>query len=406
PDLADDLVHEECFMAGSGLSSRCPNETGRQSGPGAAEDDLGHGTNVAGIITGAGTVAPKGVAPAAGIEAFKIIDKTNSLVFSDLTAALDHILASHPDVDIINMSLGTFFGFPPGTCEGGSEPYNTLRAAGVILFAASMNEGSKAGTGYPACVKSVVSVGAVYDANIGSYAGFACTDTTTSADKVACWSNSDSSLDLLGPGCRITASGRFGGSSTYCGTSQATPHAAGVAALLVGADPTYTPDRLESALKSTGVLITDPANDVTTPRLDALAAISLDSDGDGKPDVSDNCPFWPNPAQNLPLWAVPPGDPDCDGFSTADEALIGTDPYKRCGANWPANINNAGNSANKVDIFDVNALAPPVFLSTAPGPPYTPRKDIARSPPSTNGRIDIFDVNKMAPPVFFATCVP
>ncbi|MBI2913423.1 MAG: hypothetical protein HYY03_05835, partial [Chloroflexi bacterium] len=44
PDLAGDLIHEECFMAGAGLSSRCPNGTTRQSGPGAAEDDHGHGT--------------------------------------------------------------------------------------------------------------------------------------------------------------------------------------------------------------------------------------------------------------------------------------------------------------------------------------------------------------------------
>ncbi|MBI2913836.1 MAG: thrombospondin type 3 repeat-containing protein [Chloroflexi bacterium] len=133
--------------------------------------------------------------------------------------------------------------------------------------------------------------------------------------------------------------------------------------------------------------------------VDSLSA--LDADGDGVPDAFDNCPAWPNPAQNLPPWPVPAGDPDCDGWTSDDEGLIGTSPNSHCGAAWPANINNAGASANKVDIFDVNQLAPPVFFSTAPGPPYQPRFDLA-----PNGTINVFDVNRMGPPVFFHTCTP
>ncbi|HEU4760297.1 MAG TPA: S8 family serine peptidase, partial [Dehalococcoidia bacterium] len=187
PGLAGSLVHEECFMAYPLLSSRCPNGQTRQSGPGAAEDDLGHGTNVTGIITGSGTVAPTGVAPGAYIVAIKIIDNSNALGLSDLTAALDHILADHPEVDLINMSLGTFGSFPPGTCESAAAPYNALRAAGALPFAAAMNQGTKNGMGLPACIGSVMSVGAVYDANVGFFGTSVCTDATTAADKVACW---------------------------------------------------------------------------------------------------------------------------------------------------------------------------------------------------------------------------
>src|SRR5439155_1573968 len=78
-----------------------------------------------------------------------------------------------------------------------------------------------------------------------------------------------------------------------------------------------------------------------------------DDDADRVFAGSDNCPNWPNPAQNLPPWPVPANDPDCDGFSTAVENSAGTSPTTHCGANaWPADINNDGFS----DISDVSAL--------------------------------------------------
>ena len=97
-------------------------------------------------------------------------------------------------------------------------------------------------------------------------------------------------------------------------------------------------------------------------------------------------------------WTVPAGDQDCDGYSATIEAAIGTDPNAHCGTGaWPPDFNNT----LQVDIFDVLFLAPPVFFSTAPGPPYDARLDL-----SPSNQIDIFDVLKMAPPVFFFTCVP
>lgn len=121
-----------------------------------------------------------------------------------------------------------------------------------------------------------------------------------------------------------------------------------------------------------------------------------DSDGDGVPDNSDNCPAWPNTDQLLPPWVIPPGDPDCDGWTTDDENFIGTDANLACGlAAWPPDFDEN----QIVDIFDVNVLKP-AFFSSAPGPPYSVRLDL--KPDNT---IDIFDVNRLKP-VFFVSCTP
>lgn len=147
-----------------------------------------------------------------------------------------------------------------------------------------------------------------------------------------CFSNSNASLDLIAPGCSTTSSAPGGGTAGLCGTSMATPHAASAAALLPDTDATLTPDGIEACLEGTGVPTTDAANGVTTPRVDALAALTcvdLD-DGDGVPDISDNCPNWFNPGQSLPPWPIGSTDPDCDGFDTAVETFVGTLPLVQC----------------------------------------------------------------------------
>jgi hypothetical protein len=74
PDLSDALLSEQCFCTNADGTGCCPDGSTQQSGPGSAEDDQGHGTNVTGIITSAGRIAPVGVAPDAGIVAVKVID--------------------------------------------------------------------------------------------------------------------------------------------------------------------------------------------------------------------------------------------------------------------------------------------------------------------------------------------
>jgi hypothetical protein len=124
-------------------------------------------------------------------------------------------------------------------------------------------------------VANVVSVGAVYDASLGpeTFAGV-CTDATTRADQVTCFSNSDAQTDLFAPGAVTTSTGLGGGTSDYMGTSQASPLAAACAADILQAYPGTAPDRLEAALKRSPTWVTDPKNGMTFPRLDCQAALS------------------------------------------------------------------------------------------------------------------------------------
>jgi hypothetical protein len=275
PDLRSSLVAEHCFG-----TSVCRGGARELSGPGSAADDNGHGTNVAGIVASDGTVAPLGVAPGAGLVAVKVLDAQNRFAStSDIVSALDWIATARRDVRVVNMSLGTDRLYP-GRCDATDASTRalasvvaTLRAQGTLVFASSMNSRSTTAMAAPACIAGVVSVGAVYATAFPLFSAFGCTDDRPVPDRVACFSDSDSALDLLGPGTSVASTGLGGGVSTYTGTSQAAPQAVGTAALLLEADTSLSADALERLLKTTGTPVTDPRNGVIAPRIDVAAAL-------------------------------------------------------------------------------------------------------------------------------------
>lgn len=272
PDLADSIVAEYCFNR-----SGCPG-SGEEEGT-SAQDGQGHGTHVAAIAAGRGQQAPEGIAPGAGIVAVRVLGDNGSGWTSDVIEGIDWVVANNGslNVRIMNLSLGG--GSYSNNCD--SDDANTMlyaasieaaRQAGIVTFAASGNSAQAETLMAPACVSSAVSVGSVYDADYGGVFWPNCTDASTAPGQVVCSSNGGAGLDLLAPGIDVTSAALGGGVTTKSGTSMATPHVAGVAALLLQADPSLTPADIEAILKTTGVPTTDERSGRVTPRIDALAA--------------------------------------------------------------------------------------------------------------------------------------
>ena len=132
---------------------------------------------------------------------------------------------------------------------------DNLISTGIVTIAASGNNSYFNSMSSPACISTVVSVGA-----------------TTDADTVANFSNSASFLDLLAPGSSIYSTIPGGLYANYNGTSMATPHVAGAWALMRSYRPDVDIDVLLNVFKNTGKPILDPRNSITKPRIDLLAA--------------------------------------------------------------------------------------------------------------------------------------
>jgi hypothetical protein len=220
-----------------------------------ALDASGHGTNVAGVVLG--------VAPGAQVLALDVFDGRYAYT-SDILEAIDWVIANRAQFNIVamNLSLGSGGTSAPCTGDAFAGAIHAARAAGILGTVAAGNDGRSNRISSPACVPEAVSVGAVYDADVGGIAYGSCSDMATGPDQVACFSNSASFLTVLAPGALITAAG-----ITMAGTSQAAPHVAGAIAVWKSVDPSATPDQLVTRLRG-GPMVTDPRNGLRFPRLD------------------------------------------------------------------------------------------------------------------------------------------
>ena len=197
----------------------------------SAMDEQGHGTHVAGIaaaITNNG-VGVAGVNWNARIMPVRVLDENGSGWDSDIAEGI--IWATDNGADVINMSLGGPTSYPYTMQSAVDYAYSH----GVVVVAAVGNNPNGIPI-YPAACSHVIGVAA-----------------TNSSDQRASFSNYGTFVDIAAPGETIASTYWSAGSNVYAlasGTSMATPHVAGLAALVLSQYPSRTPDQIEACIES------------------------------------------------------------------------------------------------------------------------------------------------------------
>lgn len=280
PFLAGKVVSEACYSSTystQGATSLCPGGVTETIAVGSGvncsgADGCDHGTHVAGIAAGNGG-SFSGVAKDATIIAIQVYSKFPAAqcgsaspcvmaYTSDIIKGLERVytLSTSYQIASANLSLGGAFFTAPCDSDPTKPLIDKLLATGIATVIASGNDGYTKAVAAPGCVSSAVTVG-----------------SSTKTDTVSSFSNSAYFVDLLAPGESIQSSVSGGGYQYWNGTSMATPHVAGIWAVMKSAKPTASVNEILTALRSTGRALTDPDNGLVIPRpkVDAaLAALS------------------------------------------------------------------------------------------------------------------------------------
>ncbi|MBT2410537.1 S8 family peptidase [Streptomyces sp. ISL-12] len=209
----------------SDISGRASYGYDAVDGDTTASDGNGHGTHVATTIAG----STYGVAKKAKIVAVRVLNNSGSGTTAGVIAGIDWVTANHSGPSVANMSLG---GGASTTLD--TAVRNSI-ASGVTYAIAAGNSAANASSYSPARVTEAITVGA-----------------TTSTDARASYSNYGSVLDIFAPGSSITAGWYTSdtATNTISGTSMATPHVAGAAAVYLAGHTSATPAQVSSALTS------------------------------------------------------------------------------------------------------------------------------------------------------------
>ncbi|KOV98070.1 peptidase S8 [Streptomyces sp. NRRL B-1140] len=188
-----------------------------------AADGNGHGTHVATTIAG----STYGVAKKAKIVGVRVLNNSGSGTTAGVIAGIDWVTRNHSGPSVANMSLG---GGASATLD--TAVRNSI-AGGVTYAVAAGNSSTSASSSSPARVAEAITVGA-----------------TTSTDAKASYSNYGSALDIFAPGSSITAGWHTSdtATNTISGTSMATPHVAGAAAVYLAGHTSSTPAQVATAL--------------------------------------------------------------------------------------------------------------------------------------------------------------
>ena len=197
-------------------------------------DDNGHGTHVAGTVAAADNdIGVIGVAPQVNLYAVKALDSVGSGYVSDIVEGIEWSISN--GIKIINMSLGS-----SADSKTLHDACDRAYAGGILLVAAAGNSGTSDATqdnvSYPARYSSVIAVSA-----------------TVSSNQRPSFSSTGPDIELAAPGFNIYSTlpgGLYGNES---GTSMASPHVAGTAALVWAMNPTMTNEQVRQRLDATAI---------------------------------------------------------------------------------------------------------------------------------------------------------
>ena len=257
-DTGIDLTHPDLNVYTAGAKN-CSTGT-------SANDGNGHGTHVSGTIgaldNGIGVV---GMAPGARVWPVRVLNNQGSGTFSAIVCGIDYVTAHASQIEVASMSLG----------GGGSDDHNCGNtngdamhkaicnsvAAGVTYVVAAGNETDDAANHVPAAYDEVITVSALADFNGLPGGGAAPTCRTDVDDTFADFSNYGADVDIIAPGVCILSTWKGGGYNTISGTSMATPHVSGAAALYKANNPGASPSQVKSSLQATGTTDWNNADD-------------------------------------------------------------------------------------------------------------------------------------------------
>ncbi|MFD9460505.1 S8 family serine peptidase [Streptomyces sp. NPDC060027] len=264
PDLAGRVARTKSFIEGQEVADR-----------------NGHGTHVTSTVGGSGAAsdgAEKGVAPEATLAVGKVLSDQGSGSESQIIAGMEWA-ARDVHAKVISMSLGST------EASDGTDPMaaavDTLsKETGALFVIAAGNTGAPSSIGSPGAADSALTIGAVDSADEAAY-------FTSAGPRYG-----DNALkpDLSAPGVDILAarSQLVDGSGSYTsmsGTSMATPHVAGVAALLAEEHPDWTGAQLKDALMSTSKQLDAPVYQLGSGRVSVPDAIAAKVTATGSADL-------------------------------------------------------------------------------------------------------------------------